>query len=87
MASVVLPTGLRARTGEIARIEVDARTVADVIAALDRRYPGMGALLADADGLLDGVAVAVNGETATMGLFEPIPEGAEVHFIPAISGG
>jgi sulfur carrier protein ThiS len=33
------------------------------------------------------MAVAINGEIIPDALYEDIPDGAEVHFIPAIAGG
>jgi hypothetical protein len=40
------------------------------------------------DGALrPGLAVSIDSELATLGLMERVPEGAEVHFLPAIGGG
>ncbi len=67
--------------GEI-EVEVEGNTVRRVIAALDELYPGIGEELAS-----DHMAVAVNGDIHQDGLLEPVPEDAEVCFLPAIRGG
>ena len=45
--------------------------------------PRIGALLL----VVGGPALLVISEIATLGLLETVPNGAEVHFLPAISGG
>jgi len=39
------------------------------------------------DDVAPGIAVAINDQVSQMGLMEPVPPDAEVHFLPAISGG
>jgi hypothetical protein len=39
------------------------------------------------DALRPGLAVAINGTVSRLGLRQPVPAGAEVHFLPAIGGG
>ena len=60
---------------------VDAPSVRRLIKLLDERYPGIGERLSDA------TSVAINGEILADALYEDIPDGAEVHFLPTISGG
>ncbi|MEM9564140.1 MAG: MoaD/ThiS family protein [Actinomycetota bacterium] len=81
MATVHFPSSLRDLTGGAADVEVDAPTVRRLIAALDDRYPGMGERLAE------GVSVSINGEILPDALYEDIPDGAEIHFLPTLSGG
>ncbi len=81
MATVHFPSSLRDLTGGVADVEVDASTVRRLIAALDERYPGMGERLAE------GVSVSINGEILPDALYEDIPDGAEIHFLPTLSGG
>lgn len=87
MARVFIPPMLRALTGGVERIDVAAGRVAEVIAAIDLRYPGFGAAVLEDGRLAPGLAVAVNSEVGVDGLFELVPTDAEVHFVPAISGG
>lgn len=81
MATVHFSQALRDLTGGVAEIEIEASTVRRLIAALDQRFPGMGERLAE------GVSVSINGEIMPDALYEDIPDGAEVHFLPTLSGG
>jgi sulfur-carrier protein len=85
--TVWVPSLLRDLTGGKETVRVSGATVREVIDAVDRLHPGVRARLCDEDGLRSGVAVAVNTQFATLGLLQPVPPGAEVHFIPAIGGG
>ena len=68
------------------RLEARAGTVSDVIALLDTAVPGMRNRLVDAGPTLRAhINVFVAGERAT--LDTNVPPGAEVHIIPAASGG
>ena len=80
MITVKFSATAKAVTGQD-EIEVDAPTVRRLVRLLDERWPGLG------EQLTDGMAVAINGEIIPDALYEDIPDGAEVHFIPAIAGG
>ncbi len=68
------------------RMESHGTTVAEVIADLDARVPGLRNRLVDAGPVLrTHLNVFVAGERAT--LDSPVPPGAVVHVIPAVSGG
>ncbi len=68
------------------RIEATGPTVAAVIADVDHRIPGLANRVLDAGpSLRRHLNVFVAGERA--GLDTPVPPGAEVHIIPAVSGG
>ncbi len=81
MATVFLSPGLRRFADGAEKVEIEARTVRDLIDALDRRFPGIG------ERLRSGTAIAIDGEIITDPLLEPIPPGSEIHFLPSISGG
>lgn len=81
MIEVHFGASLRDLTGGEAAVEVDAGSVRRLIKLLDERYPGIGERLTDA------TSVAINGEILADALYEEIPDGAEVHFLPTISGG
>ena len=81
MAQVHLPSSLRDLTGGIAEVEVDAPTVRRLIRALDEQFPGIG------DHLSEGTSVSINGEIVADALYEEVPEGAEIHFLPTLAGG
>jgi sulfur-carrier protein len=87
MADVHLPRSLVALfPGAPRRIEARGATVADVIADLDNRVPGIRNRLLDAGpAIRTHINIFVAGERAM--LSTPVPEGAVVHVIPAVSGG
>ncbi len=67
-------------------VEVDAARVADVIAELDRRWPGMGDRICDSTpAIRRHMNVFVDGSRST--LATPLSPGTEVFIITAISGG
>jgi sulfur-carrier protein len=68
------------------RVEATGATVLDVIVDLDRRVPGLANRVLDAGpSLRTHLNVFVAGERAS--LATPVPPGAEVHVIAAVSGG
>ena len=86
-AIVHLPRSLIALfPGTSRRVEAHGSTVAEVIADLDRQVPGIGIRVLDAGPSLRAhLNVFVAGDRA--GLATPVPNGADVHIIPAVSGG
>jgi molybdopterin synthase sulfur carrier subunit len=87
VATVFIPSLLRDLTGGHDRVEVEGRTVRQVVANLEAAYPGLRERLVDGDTLSPRVQVAVDGHVSRLGLLERVGETSEVHFIPAISGG
>ncbi len=81
MVTVHFSAALRDLTGGVAEVEVEAATVRRLIKALDERFPGI------AERLADGTSVSIDGEIIPDALYEDLPEGAEVHFLPTLSGG
>ena len=72
--------------GTVRRSEVEASTVAEAIDALDAQTPGLRNRLVDSGPMIrQHIKVFVDGVQAT--LDTPIPDGATVHVIPAVSGG
>ena len=62
-------------------LEAEGSTGGELINVLDERYPGLGALLRTS------TAMVVNGLLIAYPEYERIPAGAEVYFIPHVSGG
>lgn len=87
MVKVFIPPLLRDATAGLAEVEIAAATVRQVVGALDTQFPGIRNRLCTGDVLRPGLAVAVNGTVSNLGLLQRIPDGAEVHFLPAIGGG
>jgi molybdopterin synthase sulfur carrier subunit len=68
------------------RIEATGATLAEVIRDVDRRVPGLANRVLDAGpSLRRHLNVYVASERAD--LDTPVPPGADVHVIPAVSGG
>ena len=78
---VHLAASLRDLTDGVAEVEVEATTVRRLITQLDERFPGLG------ERLSEGTSVSINGEIIPDALYEDIPEDAEIHFLPTLSGG
>lgn len=87
MVTVFIPPLLRDLTAGAEQVETTGVTMRQVVNALDSQFPGMRDRLCEGDGLRPGISVAVNGTVSSLGLLQKIPDGAEVHFLPAIGGG
>lgn len=88
--TVRVPTILRTYTGGAAEVPAEGATLAEVVASLDARYPGIGARVLDGEGRLRRfVNVYVGDEDVRFadGLGTPTPDGSEVSVIPAVAGG
>lgn len=81
MVEVQLWSGLRALTGGIDRVEVEARTVGELLDGLVRAYPEL------ADPIAAGVSVAVDGRVIASDLTTEIEPGAEVVLMQRLRGG
>ena len=81
MARVIVPSGLRPLAGGAESLDVEARSVGELIRELDVRFPGLGRELRS------GMAVAVDGEILQDAWLEPLGHESEVHFLPALRGG
>ncbi|HEX4897591.1 MAG TPA: MoaD/ThiS family protein [Candidatus Limnocylindrales bacterium] len=86
-AIVHLPRSLIALfPGSPRRLEATGATVAEVIDDVDRQVPGMRNRLLDAGPEIRAhINVYVAAERAD--LDTPVPAGADVHIVPAVSGG
>ncbi len=89
MPEVWIPTTMQSLTGGLHKVQIEGRTVRQVINNLDQEFPGVKAILYDEeeDDLQAGIAVIVDGEASQIGLLERVQETSEVHFLPAIGGG
>lgn len=90
MAMVRIPSPLRRLVGNQRAVPAEGATLADVIADLERRYPGIRARLVDGDGnLLSFVNIFVDNEDVRFlqGLLTPLRADAEISIVPAMAGG
>jgi molybdopterin converting factor small subunit len=87
VATVVLPRSLTVLfPGAERRVEADGTTVAQLIEALDERWPGVRDRLCQrSDALREFINVYVDGQPA--GLETPVGTGDIVHILPAVAGG
>lgn len=82
-AQVTLTSGFSRRyTGGRREFEIEAKTLRDVIKALDKMYPGLG------EHLEEETTVAIDGQIHDApGYFQKLRQGSEVFFIPKLEGG
>jgi molybdopterin converting factor small subunit len=87
MARVHLPSSLALVVPDLPRVAtIEGSSVAEVIGALDERWPGVGdRLLENGSGIRRHINVFVDGEPAE--LTTAVNEGSDVHVIPAVAGG
>ena len=88
--TVRLPGSLRDAVGGTTKIAATGVTLEEVIADIERRYPGFRALVVDDAGRIKTyVNVYVGDEDARAhgGLAAPVRDGSEVMLIPAMAGG
>lgn len=87
MAVVVLPRSLIVLfPGAGRRVEAEGATVAQLIDALDRRWPGVRDRLCQrSDALREFINVYVDGLPAEMST--PLEPTSTVHILPAVAGG
>jgi molybdopterin synthase sulfur carrier subunit len=78
---------MRDLTHGLAQVVTDGDTVAAVVDALERRFPGIRERLCQGDLLAPGLQVAVDDTVTTRGLRSKLQSTSEVHFLPAFGGG
>ena len=87
MAKVFVPPRLRRLTGGAEQIDAAGATVGELVADVDRRFPGFRAAVVSGAELATGIAVAIDGDIVAGGLEERVDPHSEVHFVPALGGG
>lgn len=84
---VRIPTPLRSYTAQAANVEAEGATVAEVLADLDRQFPGLRFRVVDEQGRLrQHMKVFVN-EDVVRDLATPLDPADEVTLMQALSGG
>ena len=87
MATVYIPTMLLPLTGGLKQVDLEGRSVRQIIDGLDELYPGIKERLVEDGQIRSNLAVAIDGDLARMGLLERVQDASEIHFVPAIGGG
>ena len=84
---VLIPTPLRSYTNEQSEVDATGTSLADLLADLDQRYPGIRFRMVDEQDAIRGhMRVFVNGE-AVRAMNTPLRPGDEVMIVQALSGG
>lgn len=84
---VHIASALRSYTGDASVVEAPGLTLGDVLAELDRRFPGIRFRVVDEqDGIRPHMKIFVNGEIAA-GLRVPLRSDDEIHLLCSLSGG
>jgi len=86
---VSIPTILRSYTGGAKTVEAVGSTLAEVVADLQERHPGLGDRLVEGGQLRRFVNVYVNDEDVRFlgGLETSLADGDDVTVLPAVAGG
>lgn len=86
---VQIPTILRTYTGGEKTVTADGATLADLVADLDEKYPGLKDRVTDDAGLRRFVNVYLNDEDVRFldGLATTVADGDSVTILPAVAGG
>jgi sulfur-carrier protein len=87
MATVLIPRMLSDLTGGVRRADVDGATLAEVVAALDRLYPGIETQIHRNGKISPHVALTVDGTIAMKGLATAVGPQSEVNILPSMGGG
>ncbi len=87
MPIVAIPALMRSLTNGEDSVTISGTTIREVIDNLEICYPGTKEKLCEGGRIRPGIAVYLNGILIREGLRERVDEDAELHFLPAISGG
>ncbi len=87
MATVTLPLLLKDVTGGARRAEVSGNSLAEVLRALDRIYPGIEQQIQSDGKILPYVTLTIDGVIAAQGLKSPVGPQSEVCILPSMGGG
>jgi len=90
MATVIIPTPLRKFTNNTARLNIQAKTVSDMIQILITQFPDLRKHLLDANGSVPSfINIFVNDDDIRNLEREQtvVMDGATVSIVPAIAGG
>ena len=81
MATVTITGTFRQYTGGVATAQIEAANVRQLLQRLGERFPEL------APHLVQGFAVAIDGQIFQDALLQPVPADADVFIMPALAGG
>jgi molybdopterin converting factor small subunit len=78
---------LHSYTGGRSVIEVEAATVGDALSAMEQQFPGLHFRVVDEQGQIRPHMNVFLNEEKVRDLATPVPPGAEIYIVGALSGG
>lgn len=87
MPRAFIPPQLRDLTAGRAQVDVAGQTVREVVAELERQFPGIDERLCRAGELSPSLQVSIDGLLSRRGLDAKVLAESEVHFLPVFGGG
>jgi molybdopterin synthase sulfur carrier subunit len=87
MPIVSIPSLMQNLTNGADKVNVDGKTLREVISNLEKFYPGFAARLCDGDRIRQNISLYIDGLISREGMRQLVKADTEIHFIPAISGG
>ncbi len=85
--TLIIPALLQSLCDGQRKLEVEASTLGQALAALDAICPGTYERMVEDGRVIPQLAIAVNGEVYQMPLHERLKPGTELTIVPAIGGG
>ena len=87
MPVIAIPALIRDLTDDKDSVTVEGTTIREALNNLESQYPGTKAKLCDGDRIHPSIGVYINGVLTRVAMHDPVDADAELHFLPAISGG
>ena len=85
--TVYIPTPLRSYTHQKGEVDAQGGTLGEILAALDRRYPGLRfRIITEQDTIREHIRIFVNEEQAR-DLSASLRPDDQIHIVCALSGG
>lgn len=82
-----IPGALRSYTGQQSEVELGGATLANVLTALDQRFPGIRfRIITEQDAIRPHIRIFIN-DRQTFYLAEPLHDDDDVYIVCALSGG
>lgn len=82
-----IPGALRSYTGQQSEVELGGATLANVLTALDQRFPGIRfRIITEQDAIRPHIRIFIN-DRQTFHLAEPLHDDDDVYIVCALSGG
>lgn len=87
MPRVFIPSQLRELTNGQAEVETAGATVREVVAAIEKDFPGLAARICREDALAPNLQLSIDGVFSLRGLDARVQPNSEIHFLPVFGGG